>query len=73
MHPSHMEVPRLMVESELQLLVYTTAAAMPDPSRSVYDLHHNSRQRWILNPPSEATYQTCILRILLVRLTSAKP
>ena len=26
----HMEVPRLRVESELQLLVYTTATATPD-------------------------------------------
>ena len=30
-HPRHMEVPRLGVESELQLLAYTTATAMPDP------------------------------------------
>ena len=29
--PRHMEVPRLGVESELQLLAYTTATAMPDP------------------------------------------
>ena len=28
-HPQHMEVPRLGVQSELQLLAYTTA--MPDP------------------------------------------
>ena len=27
-HPGHMEVPRLGVESELQLLAYTTATAM---------------------------------------------
>ena len=27
-----MEVPRLGVESELQLLAYTTATAMPDPN-----------------------------------------
>ena len=26
-HPQHMEVPRLGVESELQLLAYTTATA----------------------------------------------
>ena len=32
-HLQHMEVSRLGVESELQLLAYTTAAAMPDPSR----------------------------------------
>ena len=30
-HLWHMEVPRLGVESELQLLAYTTATAMPDP------------------------------------------
>ena len=27
-----MEVPRLGVESELELLAYTTATAIPDPS-----------------------------------------
>jgi len=33
-----MEVPRLEAESELQLLVYTAATAMPDPTTSVtYD------------------------------------
>ena len=39
-HPQHIEVPRLGVELELQLLAYTTAAAMPDPSR-IYNLHYN--------------------------------
>ena len=34
-HPQHMEVPRLGVESELQLPAYTTATATPDPSLSV--------------------------------------
>ena len=34
----HMEVPRLGIKSELQLLAYTTATAMPDPSR-VCKLH----------------------------------
>ena len=33
-----MEVPRLGVESEIQLLAYTTATAMPDPT-SVCDLY----------------------------------
>ena len=51
--PWHMEVPRLEAESELQLLTYTTAIAMQDPSR-VCDLHHSSRQLWILKPLSEA-------------------
>ena len=52
-HPQHMEVPRIGVESELQLPVYTTATATRDPRR-VCDLHHSSRQCWILNPVSDA-------------------
>ena len=48
-----MEVPRLGVESELQLQAYATATAMPDLS-CVCDLHHSSQQRWILDPLSEA-------------------
>ena len=32
-HMQHMEVPRLGVKSELQLLAYTTATATLDPSR----------------------------------------
>ena len=55
-----MEVPRLGVESELQLPSYTTAAAMRDPSH-VYNLHHSSQQCRILNPLSEARDQTHIL------------
>ena len=47
-HPRHMEVPRLGVESELQLPAYATATAMPDLS-CVCDLHHSSWQCWILN------------------------
>ena len=31
-HPQHMEIPRLGVESELQLLAYTTAIATWDLS-----------------------------------------
>ena len=46
----HVEVPRLRVESELQLLAYATAKW--DLSR-VFDLH-NSWQHWILNPLNEA-------------------
>ena len=49
----HVEVPRLGVESELWLPAYTTATATQDPSR-VCDLHHSSRQHWILNLLSEA-------------------
>ena len=36
----HMEVPRLGVEWELQLLAYAPATAMPDPSL-IFDLHHS--------------------------------
>ena len=53
LHSWHMEVPSLGGTSELQLWAYATATAMPDPSRT-RDLHHSSRQRWILNPLSEA-------------------
>ena len=50
-HPWHMEVPRLGVESELQLLAYITVTATRDPGH-VCDLHQSSRQCWILNPLS---------------------
>ena len=43
-HPWHVEVPRLGVELELQLLTYATATAMQDPSQ-ICDLHHSLRQR----------------------------
>ena len=58
-HPQHMEVPRLGVQLELQLLTYTTATATPDLS-SVCDLH-SSQQCWILNPLSEARDRACHL------------
>ena len=57
LHPRHLEVPRLGVESKLQLLASTTATATQDLSR-VCDLHHSSRQHQILNPQSEARDQT---------------
>ena len=56
----HMKVPRLGVESELQLLAYTTVTATLDPNR-IYDLCRNLQQRWILKPLSEARDQPCIL------------
>ena len=56
----HMEFPRLGVKLELQLPAYTTATATWDPSH-VFDLHHSSWQRPILNPLSEARDRTCIL------------
>ena len=55
-----MEVPRLGVESELQLPAYATAT--PDLSR-VFDLHHSSWKHWILNTPSEAGDRTRILMV----------
>ena len=57
-----MEVPGLGVELELQLATYATARATPDLSH-IYDLHHSSRQRQILNPLSEARVQTCNLMV----------
>ena len=56
---AYMEFPRLGVESELQLPVYTTATAT-DPSH-ICDLAHSMWQCWILNPLNEARDQTCVL------------
>ena len=56
-HPEHMEVPRLGVESELQLSAYARATATPDPSL-IFDLHHSSQQRQVLNPLIEARDRT---------------
>ena len=53
LHWQHIEDPRLGVFSELQLLAYATATAMPDPS-CICDLHCSSQQCWILNPLSGA-------------------
>ena len=55
-----MEVPRLGIESELQLLAYTTATATLDLSH-IHDLHHILQQHQILNPLSEAKVWTHIL------------
>ena len=52
-HLWHMEIPRLEIKSELQLPTYATATATGD-LRCICDLHHSSRQHWILNPLSEA-------------------
>ena len=56
-HQRHTEVPRLGVEYELQLLAYTTATAMENPSH-ICDPHHSPWQWQILNPLSEARDQT---------------
>ena len=58
-HPRHMEVPRLGIESELQLQAYTTATAMLDLS-CICDLRCSLQQHWILNSLSEARDQTLI-------------
>ena len=58
LYPRHIEVPRLGVESELQLPPYTTAAAVQDPN-----LHPSSWQRRILNSLSEARDRTCNLMV----------
>ena len=55
-----MEVPRLGDESEGQPPAYAAATAKWDRSR-VFDLHHSSWQRGILNPLSEARNQTRLL------------
>ena len=57
-HLWHMEVPRLGVKSELQLLA--TAMTMQDLSLFC-DLHHSSQQCRILNPLSEARDGTHVL------------
>ena len=54
-----MEVPRLEVESELELLAYPTATATQDPSR-VCHLHH-STQHLILKLLSKARDRPHIL------------
>ena len=57
LHLWHMEVPWLGIELELQLPAYATATATKDLSR-IFDLHHSSWQRWILNPLIEVRDQT---------------
>ena len=55
-----MEVPRLGVGSELQLLAYATATA--DPSQ-ICNLHHRLQQCRLLNPLSKARDWTFILMV----------
>ena len=57
LYPQHMKVPKLGVESELQLQACTIATALRDQSH-ICDLHHTSQQCWIINPLSEARDQT---------------
>ena len=55
-----MEVPRLWVQLEIQLLAYAIATATPDLSCICY-LHHSSWQYQILNPLSMARDPAYIL------------
>ena len=57
--PRRIEVSKLGIKSELQLLATTTATATPDPN-CVCDIHHSSWQHQILNPLSEARDRTCV-------------
>ena len=59
LHLLHMEVPRLGLESELQLLANATATANQNLSH-ICDLYHSSWEHQILNPLSEARDQTRI-------------
>ena len=71
-HPQHMEVLRLGVELELQMLAYTTAIATQDLSH-VCDLHHSSWQRQIHNPLGEARNWICILMDTSPRFVTTEP
>ena len=54
-----MEVPRLGVQSKLQLLARITATARPDLS-CICDLHRSLQQHRILDPLSQAKDWPCI-------------
>ena len=60
LHPQHMEVLRLGVESELQLPACATATAMPDLSH-VGNIHCSLWQHQVLNTLSRARNWTHIL------------
>ena len=71
LHTRHIEVPRLGIKLELQLLGYATAIAMQDPSRD-WDLHQahskiGSLTRWA-RPGMESASSW-----ILVRLVTAEP
>ena len=56
-----MEVPSLGVESELQLLSYTSQPPQQWEPSHVCNLHHSSQQHWIPDPLIEARGGTHIL------------
>ena len=57
--PLHVDLPRLVVKSELQWAACATATATWDPS-CICELHHSSWQHRILKPLSGARDRTCI-------------
>ena len=61
----HMKVSRLGIESELQLLAYTIATAVRDPSH-VWGLHHSSPQPRIRKSMSKARDPTSMFLFGLV-------
>ena len=70
--PWNMEIPRLGVESELQLLAYTTATTMPAQQQScICGLHCRLWQCQMVNSLSEARAWTRTL--MDVMFVSAKP
>ena len=60
LHLQHMKVPRLGVESELQLPAYAAATSRPDLN-CVCDLQHSSEQRQIPSPLSKGRDRTQVL------------
>ena len=71
LHWQHMKVPRLRVESELQLLAYVSAIAMLDLSH-MCSLHPSSQQYKILKPLSETRDRT-VSSWVLVRFVYIEP
>ena len=69
--PWHMEVARLGVESELQLLAYVIATATPDLSH-LCNPHHSSQQCQILNLLNRPGIES-VSSWMLIRFISAKP
>ena len=67
-----MEVPRIGVKLELQLLAYTTATATENPS-CVCDLHRSSWQPKIFNPLREARDETARVLMDTSQIRSAEP
>ena len=69
LHLQHMELPRLGVKLELQLLASTTATAARDLGH-ICDLLHGLQQCQILNPLSKARDQ---IRILVDTMSGSLP